>query len=68
MKGGIYMEGTLDFTPITSALAESVNIAVVGQIVGAVLAASVGIAVFWFGGRKIIGAVMGAFKSGKIRF
>lgn len=58
----------LDFKPITDALATSVNITTVGQVIAAVLGASVGLAVFWFGGRKIVTAIMSAFKSGRVKF
>lgn len=58
----------LDFTAITDALTGSVNVGTIGTVVAAVLTGSIGLAVFWFGGRKIVNAIMRAFKSGKIGF
>lgn len=58
----------VDFSAITSAITGSMNIAQIGVIIGAVLSASVGLAVFWWGARKLVNAIIGAFKTGKIHF
>ena len=68
MLYGFLAESGIDFSAITSALTSSMNVAQIGTIVGAVLGASVGLAVFWWGARKLVNAIVGAFKSGKIRF
>lgn len=56
-----------DFSAITNALSGSINVTTIGTVVGAVLGAGVGLAVFWFGGRKIVNGAMNAFRSGKIK-
>lgn len=69
MYGFLVTGGTeIDFTPITNALSSSFSVAQIAAIVGIVIAAGVGLAVMWFGARKITRAVIGAFKTGKISF
>lgn len=57
----------LDFTTIIDALKGSVNVTTIGTVVGAVLGVGVGLAVFWWGGRKIVNGAMNAFKTGKLK-
>lgn len=58
----------VDFSAITNALSGSVNVGTIGTVIGVVLGSGVGLAIFWWGGRKIINGVMSAFKTGKLKF
>lgn len=50
------------FTDVTG----TINIGSVVQILGIVVAACVGLVLMWFGIRKVIKIIMGAFRKGKI--
>lgn len=59
---------TTDFSVILEALQSSFNPGEITALIATVLGASVGIAFIWWGGRKLVRAVMSAFTTGKIRF
>lgn len=59
---------TTDFSVILQALQTSFNPAEITALIATVLGASVGVAFIWWGGRKLVHAVMSAFTTGKIRF
>jgi hypothetical protein len=58
----------VDFSAITTALSASINAGQISAIIGTILGSTVGIAVLWWGARKLVHAVVSAFKTGKIRF
>lgn len=57
---------TVDFTVITDALANAVTPGEIANIIALGLGASIGLVLMWFGARKLIKVVMGAFKKGRI--
>lgn len=57
---------TADFTPITSALTSSLNVAQIVAVIASGLGIGVGFFVMWWGARKLISVVQKSFKSGKI--
>jgi hypothetical protein len=59
---------TTDYSAITQALTNTFNIAEIGSLIGTILSASVGGALLWWGARKLVNAVISAFKTGKIKF
>ena len=59
---------TTDFSVILEALKSSYNPAEITALIATVLGASVGISFIWWGGRKLVRAVMTAFTTGKIHF
>lgn len=59
---------TTDFSVITDALATAFNVGEIASIIATIVTSTVGVAILWFGARKLVNAVIGAFKSGKIRF
>lgn len=61
-------DSTTDFSAITNALKSSVNASQVAAIIGTILAATVGIAILWWGARKLVHSIVTAFKTGKIKF
>lgn len=57
----------LDLTAITNALTGSLNAGAITKIIATCLGSSVGLALTWFGARKLISSVMAAFKKGKVK-
>lgn len=59
---------TTDFTPIMTALQSSISTSDIVSIIASGLGIAVGFVVLWWGSRKLVGMVMSAFKSGRIKF
>lgn len=55
-----------DFTSVLSALQEQISVATVVEVLAVLAGACVGLAFMWWGVRKLVGALMGAFRKGKI--
>lgn len=55
-----------DWKPILDAVTAQISVANVATVLGTVAAAGVGFAFFWWGARKALGALMAAFKRGRI--
>lgn len=51
---------------VTEAVTGQFSIATIASIVGIVLAACVGLFLFWWGARKVVRMISSAFKGGKI--
>ena len=56
-----------DFEPIIASMQGQISVATVVQILVACIGASIGLVFMWWGARKVSGALMAAFKKGKIR-
>ena len=56
-----------DFESVITAIQGQISVATVVAILAQVVAVSVGFAFMWWGVRKVSGALMAAFKKGKIR-
>lgn len=59
---------TIDFSPILTALQSGISSGDVVTIIASGLGVAAGFVVLWWGSRKLVGMVMSAFKSGKIKF
>ncbi len=65
------MEGTSiitssDFSSVLTALETQINVSSIAEVLAVVAGATVGIAFLWWGARKVTGALMSAFKKGKV--
>lgn len=58
--------GYTDFQSVITAMQNQISVETVVAILGSVVAVSVGFAFMWWGVRKVSGALMKAFKKGKI--
>lgn len=55
-----------DFTSVLAKLQEQISVSTVVEILVVVAGASVGLAFMWWGVRKVVGALMSAFRKGKV--
>ncbi len=59
---------TTDFSSIQAALSTEFTVAEISALIASVIGATVGFALLWFGARKLVRAIISAFKTGKIKF
>lgn len=55
-----------DFMSVITSLQEQISVSTIVGVLGTVATATVGLAFMWWGVRKVTGALMNAFKKGKI--
>lgn len=55
-----------DFNAVLTALQGQISVATVVEVLAITAGACVGLAFMWWGVRKIVRALMGAFKKGKV--
>lgn len=55
-----------DFQSVLTALQAQISVATVVEVLAVVVGACVGLAFMWWGVRKLIGALMSAFRKGKV--
>lgn len=55
-----------DFMSVITKLQEQISVSTVVEILVVVAGASVGLAFMWWGVRKVVGALMSAFRKGKV--
>lgn len=55
------------FSPVLDALKEQINVGTIMAVLVVVVGAGVGLAFMWWGVRKVTGALMAAFKKGKVK-
>ena len=55
-----------DFNSILTALQAQISVATVVEVLAVTATACVGLAFMWWGVRKVVGALMSAFKKGKV--
>lgn len=55
-----------DFTGVLSALQGQISVSTIVEVLVVLVGATVGIAFMWWGVRKLTGALMSAFKKGKV--
>lgn len=55
-----------DFTSVLDALKAQISVGTIVEVLAVVAGACVGLAFMWWGVRKLITALMGAFKKGKV--
>ena len=63
---GITAITSADFTSVLDALQAQISVATVVEVLAVVAGACVGLAFMWWGVRKVVRALMGAFKKGKV--
>ncbi|MBE5887452.1 MAG: hypothetical protein E7283_01300 [Lachnospiraceae bacterium] len=56
-----------DWQPLVDAFTAQINVTTIVAILAGVMAACLGLVFFWWGVRKAIGALMTAFKKGKLK-
>jgi len=59
---------TTDFSAITTAVTSKLTVAEVAAVIAAIIAAGMAFVLLWWGARKLVNAIINAFKTGKIRF
>lgn len=55
-----------DFTSVLTALQAQISVATVVEVLAVTATACVGLAFMWWGVRKVVRALMSAFKKGKV--
>lgn len=55
-----------DFTSVLQALQNQISVATVVEVLAVLAGACVGLAFMWWGVRKLVRALMSAFKKGKV--
>lgn len=55
-----------DFTAVLTALQGQISVSTVVEVLAVVAGACVGLAFMWWGVRKVVRALMSAFKKGKV--
>ena len=55
-----------DFTSVLTALQAQISVATVVEVLAVLAGACVGLAFMWWGVRKLVRALMSAFKKGKV--
>lgn len=65
------MDGTsiitsTDFSAVLTTLQNQISVSTVVEVLAVVAGACVGLAFMWWGVRKVVRALMGAFKKGKV--
>lgn len=68
MKLLSFLSQTVDFSDITDALTGAFNAGQIASLIGLGLASGLGLAVLWWGARKLTNIIVTAFKTGKIKF
>lgn len=56
------------FKPVLDAMTAQVSVTTVVGVLGAVVAAGIGLVFMWWGVRKLARSLMSAFRSGKLKF
>lgn len=59
---------TTDLDPIVQSLQTSFSVGEIASIIGIIISSGVGFVLLWWGARKLVRAIIGAFKTGKLRF
>lgn len=57
-----------DWAPIITAITGQISVSTVVAVLATVVAAGIGLVFMWWGARKAVSSLMGAFRSGKIHF
>jgi len=65
---GLLLVGTTDFSEIISAITGKLTVAEIGGLIAAIIGAGMGFVLLWFGARKLVKAIVSAFKTGKLHF
>lgn len=66
MEGAVTAISSSDFTSVLTTLQNQISVATVVEVLAVTAGACVGLAFMWWGVRKIVRALMAAFKKGKV--
>ena len=66
MEGTATVITTADFTSVLTNLQNQISVSTVVEVLAITATACVGLAFMWWGVRKVTGALMSAFRKGKI--
>ena len=59
--------GTTDWSEVLNALTAQISVSSVVGVIAACITAGIGLVFMWWGVRKLISVLMGAFRKGKLR-
>lgn len=59
---------TTDFTAIETSLTGAFSVAEISAVIGTIIGTGVAFVLTWWGARKLVNAIISAFKSGKLKF
>lgn len=59
---------TVDLDPVKDALTSAFTVTEIASVIGIIIATGVSFVLLWWGARKLVSAIIGAFKTGKLRF
>ncbi|MEM0173558.1 MAG: hypothetical protein QXI16_03515 [Sulfolobaceae archaeon] len=57
-----------DLDAVKTALTTAFTPTEIASVIGIIIGAGVGFVLLWWGARKLVNAIIGAFKTGKLRF
>lgn len=57
-----------DWASVITSITDQISVSTVVGVLATVVAAGIGLVFMWWGVRKAAGSLMGAFRSGKIKF
>ena len=68
--GGVALasESGMNLDAIESSLTSAFSVSEIATMIGTIIGAGVGFVLTWWGARKLVNAIISAFKSGKLHF
>ena len=68
--GGVALasESGMNLEAIESSLSSAFSVSEIATMIGTIIGAGVGFVLTWWGARKLVNAIISAFKSGKLKF
>ena len=68
--GGVALasESGMNLDAIESSLTSAFSVSEIATMIGTIIGAGVGFVLTWWGARKLVNAIISAFKSGKLKF
>ena len=66
LTGTVNAISSADFSSVLTTLQSQISVSTIVEVLGVAAASAVGFAFMWWGVRKLIRVLMGAFKKGKV--
>lgn len=67
--GGVALaDSGMNLDAIESSLTSAFSVSEIATMIGTIIGAGVGFVLTWWGARKLVNAIISAFKSGKLKF
>lgn len=57
-----------DLSPVKDALTSAFTVGEIASVIGIIIASGVSFVLLWWGARKLVSAIIGVFKTGKLKF